>query len=82
MKKALVVSWMVFFVFFQGCKTEHKVEVDVKPMQITIDVNIRVDRQLEDFFGNLDEAAKSIRDENAETGKTEESPGAAESQSK
>ena len=57
-------------------------EVDVKPMQITIDVNIRVDRQLEDFFGNLDEAAKSIRDENTETGKTGESPGAAEPQSK
>lgn len=64
MKKALVVSCMVLFIFSQGCKTEHKVELDVKPMQITIDVNIRVDRQLEDFFGNLDEAAKSIRGKN------------------
>ncbi len=60
MKKALVVSFMVFFIFSQGCKTEHKVGVDVKPMQITIDVNIRIDRQLEDFFGNLDEAAEEL----------------------
>lgn len=82
MKKALVVFCVVFFIFSQGCKTEHKVEVDVKPMQITIDVNIRIDRQLEDFFGNLDEAAKSIRGENTGTGKTEESPGTAEPQPK
>ncbi len=73
MKRALVAGCMVFLIFSQGCKTEHKVEVDVKPMQITIDVNIRIDRQLEDFFGNLDEAAKSISGETTETGKTDES---------
>ncbi|KAB2837019.1 MAG: hypothetical protein F9K48_00265 [Candidatus Brocadia sp.] len=73
MKRALVAGCMVFLIFSYGCKTEHKVEVDVKPMQITIDVNIRIDRQLEDFFGNLDEAAKSISGETTETGKTDES---------
>ncbi|TVM00724.1 MAG: hypothetical protein CV087_13120 [Candidatus Brocadia sp. WS118] len=73
MKRALVVGCMVFFIFSQGCKTEHKVEVDVKPMQITIDVNVRIDRQLEDFFGNLDAAAKSISEETTGAGKTEES---------
>ena len=73
MRRALVVSCMVFLIFSQGCKTEHKVEVEVKPMQITIDVNVRIDRQLEDFFGNLDEAAKSISGEPTEAGKTEES---------
>ena len=66
MKKALVVSWMVFFVFSQGCKTEHKVEVDVKPMQITIDVNIRVDRQLEDFFGNSQNNHSIVKTGNGE----------------
>ena len=69
MKRALVAGCLVFLIFSQGCKTEHKVEVDVKPMQITIDVNIRIDRQLEDFFGNLDEAAKSISGETTEAGK-------------
>ena len=42
-----------------ACKTEHKIEiapVEVKPIHITIDVNIRVDRALNDFFGDLDEA--------------------------
>lgn len=73
MKRALIAPCMVFCIFSLGCKTEHKVELEVKPMQITIDVNIRIDRQLEDFFGNLDEAAKSISREKTETEKTEES---------
>ena len=60
MNRVFVVSCMVFFIFLEGCKTEHKVEVEVKPMQITIDVNIRIDRELENFFGNLDEAAQKV----------------------
>ncbi|GAN34203.1 MAG: hypothetical protein DYG83_07440 [Candidatus Brocadia sp. AMX2] len=66
MKRVFVVSCAVFFIFLQGCKTEHKVEVDVKPMQITIDVNIRIDRELENFFGNLDEAAQKVGGEKTE----------------
>ncbi|MGQ3684848.1 MAG: hypothetical protein ACUBOA_07580 [Candidatus Loosdrechtia sp.] len=60
MKRVFVAFFAVFFIFMQGCKTEHKLEVDVKPMQITIDVNIRIDRELEDFFGNLDKKVKGI----------------------
>ena len=63
MKRVFEVSCLLFFAFFQGCKTEHKVEVEVKPMQITVDVNIRVDKHLEDFFGNLDEAAQKVSSE-------------------
>ena len=40
-----------------GC-TSHKVEVapvEVKPIHITIDVNVKVDRALDDFFSDLDE---------------------------
>ncbi|MEB2307956.1 MAG: hypothetical protein OZ917_01435 [Candidatus Brocadiaceae bacterium] len=74
MRKKLIVPCMVLCIFSLECKTEHKVEVEVKPMQITIDVNVRIDRQLEDFFGNLDEAAKSIGGGGTTgTGKTEES---------
>ncbi len=42
-----------------GCRLETKSEVDVKPIeikpiQITIDVNVKVDKALDDFFGDLD----------------------------
>ncbi len=46
-----------------GCATQHKVEVapvEVKPIHITIDVNIKVDRALDDFFGDLDQKAATI----------------------
>jgi len=39
-----------------GC-TRHEVEVkpvEIKPIHITIDVNVKVDRALDDFFGDID----------------------------
>jgi len=51
--------WMVLTsaLLFTAC-TRHEVEVkpvEIKPIHITIDVNVRVERALEDFFGDLDE---------------------------
>ncbi|MDJ0784133.1 MAG: hypothetical protein QNJ22_19360 [Desulfosarcinaceae bacterium] len=47
-----------------GCQTKHQVEtvhkVEVAPMHITIDVNVKVDRALDDFFGDLDAAEDQI----------------------
>ena len=42
--------------------TRHEVvvkAVEIKPIHITIDVNIKVDRALDDFFGDIDEAAQN-----------------------
>jgi hypothetical protein len=42
--------------------TKHEVDVkpvEIKPIHITIDVNVKVDRALDDFFGDIDEAAQS-----------------------
>lgn len=47
-----------------ACQTRHAVEVapvEVKPIHITIDVNVRVDRALDDFFGDIDEAEEEIQ---------------------
>ena len=52
-----------------GC-TKHEVEtrsqvevapVEVKPIHITIDVNIKVDRALNDFFSDIDKSAQEIK---------------------
>jgi hypothetical protein len=45
-------------------ETRSQVEVapvEIKPIHITIDVNIRVDRALDDFFSDIDESAKEIK---------------------
>jgi hypothetical protein len=47
----------ILVLLFSAC-TRHEVEVkpvEIKPIHITIDVNVRVERALEDFFGDLDE---------------------------
>ncbi|MEZ4526071.1 MAG: hypothetical protein R2941_09155 [Desulfobacterales bacterium] len=37
-------------------KTEHVVEVKPMEMTINVNVNVRVDKALEDFFGDIDGA--------------------------
>lgn len=52
---AMTVLWLSLL---PGC-TKHEVDVkpvEIKPIHITIDINVKVDRALEDFFGDLDEA--------------------------
>lgn len=47
-----------------ACATRHEVEVkpvEIKPIHITIDVNVKVDRALDDFFGDIDETAQDIK---------------------
>ncbi|EGB16045.1 hypothetical protein DND132_2842 [Pseudodesulfovibrio mercurii] len=52
-----------------GCSTSHKVEVapvEVKPIHITIDVNVRVDKALDDFFSDIDDAPAQPEATNAQ----------------
>ena len=57
-------KFLIFSIFWvglgsQSACTSHEVEVkplEIKPIHITIDINIKVDRALDDFFGDLDAA--------------------------
>ena len=69
MKKIICTVAILLLLAVIGC-TKHEVEtrskvevapVEVKPIHITIDVNIRVDRALDDFFSDIDETAKEIK---------------------
>ena len=69
MKRILGTLSVLLLLTPLGC-TKHQVEtksqvevapVEIKPIHITIDVNIRVDRALDDFFSDLDETAKEIK---------------------
>ncbi|MGB5985332.1 MAG: hypothetical protein WBG37_08500, partial [Desulfobacterales bacterium] len=53
-----------------ACQTRHEIKPievktvhEVKPMHITIDVNIKVERALDDFFGEIDQAQQEIYQE-------------------
>ncbi len=57
------------FPLLPGCtkyevESRHQVDiapVEIKPIHITIDINIKVDRALDDFFGDLDQEAKEVK---------------------
>ena len=58
----LILSVTLIFLICYGC-TQHKVEVapvEVKPIHITIDVNVKVDKALDDFFGDVDSVEEKI----------------------
>jgi hypothetical protein len=62
--KALIVGGAVLWALLAtGCNTHHAVEVapvEVKPIHITIDVNVRVQKDLDNFFGDIDEAQQDM----------------------
>lgn len=49
---------IILYSFVQGCiHTKHEIDVapiEIKPIHITIDVNVKVDKALNDFFDDLD----------------------------
>lgn len=48
-----------------ACSTKHAVEVkpvEIKPIHITIDVNVKVDRALDDFFSDIDAEENKIEE--------------------
>jgi len=58
------------FLVAHGCSTQHKVEmapVEVKPIHITIDVNVKVDKALDVFFSDVDDAEDTIETESTGT---------------
>ena len=58
----LILPATLIFLISYGC-TQHKVEVapvEVKPIHITIDVNVKVDKALDDFFDDIDSEEEQI----------------------
>lgn len=53
--------------FATGCVSVRTEPIEVKPIHITVDVNVKVERALEDFFGDLDAQSKSLAAPKPET---------------
>lgn len=59
----VLFSLALFSLALVGCiQTEHRVETHhtIEPIHITVDVNLKVNRELNDFFGDLDKDAELI----------------------
>ena len=59
--RLILPATLILLIFY--CCTQHKIEVapvEVKPIHITIDVNVKVDKALDDFFGDVDSVEEKI----------------------
>ena len=54
---------LAVFVLGAGCiklTTENEIKpIEVKPIHITVDINVKIDRALDDFFGELDKSSEN-----------------------
>lgn len=62
-QKMFFITLFLVSIVCAGCQTSHQVElapVEIKPIHITIDVNVRVEKALDDFFDDLEDAEEQI----------------------
>jgi hypothetical protein len=55
----MIWAGLVLLLAATGCYTRHRVDMthEVKPIHITLDINLKIDRELDNFFGDVDQAA-------------------------
>jgi hypothetical protein len=68
-KWIIILSVFIITLGPLACRMKHTVEIapvevkpiEIKPIHITIDVNVRIDRALDDFFSDIDKAKDTIQ---------------------
>lgn len=71
MKKTILMSIMLFglLTLLSACQTRHEVAlapVEIKPIHITIDINLKIDKDLDDFFDDIDKEEEKLEESAAE----------------
>nr|NJM01110.1 YnbE family lipoprotein [Desulfobacula sp.] len=65
-KSQMTAAMLLALCSLFGCQSSHQVEVqpvEIKPIHITIDVNVRVEKALDSFFDDLEAAENKIKKE-------------------
>lgn len=60
MNRRLVLLLAPLAVNFGGCLNVRTQPIEVKPIHVTVDVNVKVDRALDSFFGDLDKKSTTL----------------------
>jgi hypothetical protein len=60
MKPRLLLPLAAVALSATGCLSVKTEPIEVKPIHITVDVNVKVDKALDDFFGDLDKKSSTI----------------------
>ncbi|MDI1336042.1 MAG: hypothetical protein PSU94_07635 [Lacunisphaera sp.] len=60
MNRPLLIAVACAPLLLGGCLNVKTEPIEVKPIHITVDVNVRVEKALDDFFGDLDKKSTTI----------------------
>ena len=60
MKNPFLLCATTALLLVAGCLNVKTAPIEVKPIHITVDVNVKVERALEDFFGDIDKKSATI----------------------
>ena len=60
MNRRIVVPLALAALNFGGCLNVKTAPIEVKPIHVTVDVNVKVDKALDDFFGDLDRKSSTL----------------------
>jgi len=63
MKRLIPFASALVPLLLTGCLNVKTEPIEVKPIHITVDVNVRVEKALDDFFGDLDKQSATIAHE-------------------
>lgn len=55
-----LIAAPLFLLALSGCVNVTTAPIEVKPIHITVDVNIKIEKELEDFFGDLDKKSTTL----------------------
>ncbi len=70
MRALVILSLPALVLVLNSCRhqvdTTH--EVEVKPMHLTVDVNIKVDKALDDYFSDIDARDDTMKTESEKEG--------------
>ena len=59
MNRLLILAPVSLALLSSGCVNVKTEPIEVKPIHITVDVIVKVDRALDDFFGDLDKKSST-----------------------
>lgn len=61
MKPRFYFSLAALALSASGCLSVKTEPIEVKPIHVTVDVNVKVDQALDDFFGDLDRKSSTLK---------------------
>lgn len=60
MKIKILLLYLCLFLFFASCiKLKH--EMTIQPIHVTVEITVKIDKELENFFGDIDKAAEKTK---------------------